>query len=169
MGCVLVLCLPFNVKKIKLGYSTFWSFCGPQRPPRPPRTSALAPATSGRASGWSSRPPGRPGRPRRRPRRRRRPRPFSALYKVRGHLAGLAAHAWRCWASVRTSTASSTASKSLRSHHKVIFLTVTFSTIKTKQSQQDGLCQEKLKRKTQPMFHSAFKNVNTGVNKRYNG
>ena len=48
-------------------------------------------------------------------------------------------------------------------------ITIHFSQEESKQSQQDGLCQEKQKRKTQPMFHSAFKNVNTGVNRRYLG
>ena len=63
-------------------------------------------------------------------------------------------------APIRPASASSTASECARSHHKALFSQVTFF-LKSKQRQQNGLCQEKLKRKTQPMFHSAFKNVNT--------
>ena len=60
------------------------------------------------------------------------------------------------------------ASKSPRSHHKALFSQVTFVNNQNKVKKM-GCVKRENKRKTQPMFHSAFKNVNTGVNRRYLG
>ena len=90
MGCVLALCLPFDVKKSSWVTPLSEASVAPRGRQVPLGRRPWCRRRrrgSGRGAWCFSRPPGCPGRPRRRP--RRSPRPIFALNKVRGHLDGL--------------------------------------------------------------------------------